>query len=104
MISILGNNAGSSGTYTLSGGGSLPYRYQTIGLSGTGLFNQTGGNNTVNIHFNTWGKMLAGVGTYNLNGGHLQAKNEIIGDDGTGTFNQSGGNNNVAAALTLGNS
>ena len=74
---ILGGNSGSSGTYTLSGGASLSSGDQVIGFNGTGLFNQTGGNNTVNNYL-ILGSNSTGVGTYNLSGGQLQADNEIL--------------------------
>ena len=77
---ILGSNSGSSGTYNLSGSGSLSTNlFQNIGFNGTGLFNQTGGNNLTNDSISL-GYNTGGVGTYNLNGGHLQADNETIGN------------------------
>jgi C1A family cysteine protease len=72
----LGYNAGSSGTYTLSGG-SLRAAYQYAGYSGSGIFNQSGGTNTVG------GSLYLGYnagarGTYNLTGGSLTVTGQII--------------------------
>jgi len=44
---ILGNAASISGSYTLSGTGVLTAAGETIGLSGSGAFTQSGGSNTV---------------------------------------------------------
>ena len=94
---ILGGNFGSSGTYTLSGGASLSSSSnQVIGFNGTGLFNQTGGNNTVGNAL-ILGQNASGVGTYNLSGGLLQANIETVGGFGTGTFTQSINSTNIVS-------
>ena len=41
----LGNNAGDSGTYNLSGSGQVSAYYEYVGYSGTGTFTQSGGTN-----------------------------------------------------------
>ncbi len=97
----LGFNSGSSGTYTLSGGGSLSAFEQDIGTNGSGLFTQAGGNNTVG-EFLFVGQNPGGVGTYILSGGQLQAVNEFIGHLGTGTFIQQRNGTNIVHALVLG--
>jgi hypothetical protein len=65
---ILGNSTGSQGTYNLSGTGELLARDEFVGYSGTGIFNQSGGTNTVD------GTLYLGSGTYNLTGGTLAVK------------------------------
>ena len=69
---------------------------ETVGDSGAGAFNQSGGTNTVNGSL-TLGVNAGGSGTYTLSGtGQLTTSwNEVVGASGTGTFTQSGGSNNV---------
>ncbi|MEN6317191.1 MAG: PEP-CTERM sorting domain-containing protein [Syntrophaceae bacterium] len=104
---VLGQQAGSHGTYSLSGG-SLSAETEAIGYGGTGVFNQSGGTNNA-------GNLVLGVGydlqdnlqpnasgTYNLSGtGILSAQNEVIGGNGTGVFTQTGGTNTVTGTLTI---
>jgi fibronectin-binding autotransporter adhesin len=93
---FLGYNANASGTYNLSGTGSLyigsPYRGEIIGFEGTGTFNQSGGlNSTYVINI---GYQSSSNGTYTLSElGQLSAEVEIVGGSGAGIFNQNGGNN-----------
>ncbi|MFZ0052385.1 MAG: autotransporter domain-containing protein, partial [Desulfobaccales bacterium] len=104
----LGDNAGASGTYNLSDSGSGSYLSvggpEYIGNSGTGVFTQGGGTNTVTndlyLAYNT-----GASGTYNLSStGYLSVGgSEIIGNSGTGVFTQSGGTNAVTSSLYLGN-
>jgi len=73
---VLGYNAGSGGTYTLSGG-SLRAAYLYAGYSGSGIFNQSGGKNAVG------GSLYVGYGagsrgTYNLAGGSLAVTGQIV--------------------------
>ena len=83
----LGNAAGSSGTYILSGSGLLSVSTcEYIGYSGSGSFTQSGGTHTV-------GYLILGDGgstTYNLCGGLLSASFEGP-DTGPTTFTQTGG-------------
>ncbi|MHB9072264.1 MAG: autotransporter domain-containing protein [Desulfobaccales bacterium] len=93
----LGQNAGASGTYDLSGGSLSVGGNAYIGYSGTGTFTQTGGTHTV-----TGILMLAAdagsSGTYSLSSGSLSVGNyEAVGYSGTGTFTQSGGTHSVTA-------
>ncbi len=97
----LGQNAGASGSYTLSdsGSGSLlsVAGNEYIGYSGTGTFIQSGGTNTV-----TGILILAAnagsSGTYSLSGGSLTVGDyEAVGYFGTGSFTQSGGTHTVTA-------
>jgi hypothetical protein len=108
----VGYNSGANGTYNLNsgtldentpdmGGGSSETTGlfgEVIGLSGTGMFNQTGGTNeseAINV-----GGNADGSGSYSLSGGNITITNIdaptdqailVIGDVGTGTFVQSGG-------------
>ena len=97
----LGSQAGSSGTYELSGTGQLSAYYVVIGDYGTGTFTQSGGTNTANLIL---GGKPGSNGTYNLSGtGQLSADAyEYIGQSGTGTFTQTGGTNTVIVNLYLG--
>jgi T5SS/PEP-CTERM-associated repeat protein len=86
---VLGDSG--TGTYTLSGTGSLSVGgNEYIGDDGAGIFNQSGGTNITNS------SLYVGdfTGTYSLSGsGLLSAGTEYVGSDGTGIFNQSGGTN-----------
>jgi fibronectin-binding autotransporter adhesin len=92
----LGNNAGSTGNYTLSGTGTLAIGTVYVGDEGTGIFNQSAGANGS-------GSLLVGMaigstGTYILSGtGSLAVEGETIAESGRGLFNQSGGTNNLGA-------
>ena len=65
----LGYNTGASGTYTLSGTGSLSSGSEYVGYNGSGSFTQSGGTNSVTDTLALgYG---SGRGTYNLTGGSL---------------------------------
>ncbi len=83
------------GTYNLSGG-SLSFRDEYIGSSGTGVFNQTGGTNTVQTI--TIAENPGSSGKYSLSGGTLTASN-IVNND---RFNYSGGNLNLGTLTNNG--
>ncbi len=94
----VGNNAGSFGTYNLSGSGLLSAPDEYIGNSGSGSFTQSGGTNTVSNFADglTLGNNAGSFGTYNLSGsGVLSAPDEYIGNSGSGSFTQSGGTNST---------
>ncbi len=98
---LLGYLGGSSGSYNLSGTGSLSAGYETIGLYGTGAFTQSGGTNTVGMM--TVASQAGSSGTYTLNGGTLNAGN-IYDGAGTSTFNLDGGTLNLTgSSITLDN-
>ena len=102
---MLGFQAGSSGTYSLSNSGTLSATgpvAEAIGFYGTGAFTQSGGTNTSTGIFYA-GFLPGSVGTYSLSGSGALASNgaEYIGYEGTGTFNQSGGTNTVTGANPL---
>jgi hypothetical protein len=97
---------GSIGTYELKGGG-LSAPQQHIGLSGTGLFTQTGASTNLTDYL-ILGES-GGTGTYNLQGGNLSTLYQWIGYGlGNGTFTQDGGINiayyNIVLAVDPGSS
>ncbi len=101
---ILGHGLG---TYSLSGGSLAVLYSEIVGADGTGIFNQSGGANTITgsngpgLVVDAWGYVNSSA-TYNLSGGKLLATNEYVGDSGTGTFTQSGGTNSISGCLYLG--
>ena len=103
----LGFDNGSTGTYLLSGAGSLNvFGAEKAGYSGNGIFNQSGGTN--NVGSSSAFSFLTisgngGAGTYLLSGsGVLNVfGSETIGGPGAGTFNQSGGTHNVGVPGTF---
>jgi len=82
----IGENAGVSGTYHLTGGtlSAAPY----VGYAGTGEFIQDGGSVSGGC---TIGWLHGSVGTYRLNNGSGPTSGVEIGVAGTGAFVQSGG-------------
>ncbi len=96
----LGNNAGDSGAYLLSGSGLLSVGFtECVGNSGSGNFTQTGGTHSA-ASFNV-GDNAGSSGLYTLNGGLLSSAYQTIGSSGGGTLTQSGGNN-PTTFLTIG--
>ena len=120
----LGYNPADRGTYNLSGTGVLsvfdgqsdgvcPPTSEYVGYSGTGLFTQSGGSNSIYCWYSTSGLYVGynsgSTGIYTLSGGTLSVTcgyeaAEFVGYSGTGTFLQSGGTNNVASTQNLGGS
>ena len=102
----IGEVAGSSGTYNLSGTGTLTVNSnEYVGDAGTGVFNQTGGTHTFNSGTQLYlGYSASGTGTYNLTRRALNSNSDavIIGRNGSGTFNQTGGINTVHGFFTVG--
>ncbi len=99
----LGENAGSTGTYSLSGSGQLNIAIGAllIGSSGTGVFNQTGGSVTV-PRGTVLGYLAGSNGAYTLSGtGTINTQSEQIGFQGVGTFSQSGGTNTITGSNNL---
>jgi len=99
----IGANAGSGGSYALSGSGLLSAAdSEIVGLSGTGSFTQSGGTNSFSTN-SFYGSLVLGgtagsCGSYNLSGSGLilpppYTGRERIGFYGTGSFTQSGGTN-----------
>ncbi len=109
---VVGNAAGSSGSYTLSDNAALHVfnvpgfsttGSENIGYSGTGNFTQNAGTtHTVDGSLAVGGEP-GGVGAYQMNGGNLSTGgSELIGFSGNGTFAQTGGNNTTAQVVDLG--
>jgi hypothetical protein len=104
----IGASVGSTGTYNLSGTGTLTVNTnEYIGDIGTGVFNQTGGMHTISgVGKDLYlGNNASGTsGTYTLSAGDLQVSNgsELIGYNVSGSFNQSGGTNTVNYEFGLG--
>ena len=97
-----GLHVSGSGTYNLSGTGQLYAGSEYIGEYGTGIFNQSGGTNSMFSGLDL-GYHENASGTYNLsNTGELSAPTEYVGDNGSGAFNQSGGTNTVSNSLYIG--
>ena len=103
-----GLSSGASGSYALSGTGSLSVAGgEIIGDSiGPGTFTQSGGTHTVGSDL-TLGNESGSSGSYTLSAGNLSVTGaEIIGNarvgTGTGTFTQSGGTNAVGNVFILG--
>jgi outer membrane autotransporter protein len=84
---VLGTQA-SSGTYELSGTGSLAAQNEIVGGAGTGVFNQTGGSHVVSNTL-TLAETAGSTGSYNLSGGTLTAS--YLDVKNGGAFTQTGG-------------
>jgi hypothetical protein len=99
---------GSSGAYYLSGTGTVSETFsEDIGFYGTGVFNQSGGTNTIVSGFNlNVGYDSGADGSYILSGGTITVGNGVFlsgstnGVGGVGTLNVSGGVLNIGTSLT----
>ena len=86
-----------TGTYTLENGSLIVGGMEYVGYQGVGVFNQSGGTNTVTQGLGGLaiggggGPYEGGLGTYNLSGGVLTVSNTAVGYYGNGTFVQTGG-------------
>jgi hypothetical protein len=104
----LGDQSGSTGTYTLGSGASLlaSNSSEYVGSFGLGVFNQTGGTNTIINNSLILGNYSGSTGNYTLgSGASLVASNsyEYVGYNGLGNFNQTGGTNTmIGKSLYLG--
>jgi hypothetical protein len=102
---ILGGTATGSGTYNLSGTGLLSVSTtEYIGDFGAGIFQQTGGTNSIT---NAGGLIVGFVagsnGQYSFSAGSLTVPgSEIVGDSGQGAFNQTGGTHSISGSLDIG--
>ena len=101
----LGHNAGASGAYNLSGIGVLASNEsEIIGNSGAGVFNQTGGTNTIS---GAGSDLLLGLnagstGAYTISGGTLSVgSNIVVGSFGTGTLNIQGNGSVTTNGLSI---
>ncbi len=130
LFLVLGNEAGSSGAYTLTGGTfaasnlyvsfsgngtftqsggtiTIPSSVGTgnlyVGFIGNGTFTQSGGTNTISNTLYLAAQSGAANGTYTLSGtGVLRATSEHVGEQGTGIFTQSGGTHTVSSMFEVG--
>ena len=107
----IGNeNAGASGTYTLSGTGALNVANEVVvgRESGTGTLNVDGGTITTSGNGNMYIGRRNGTGTLNQTAGTINVNREFgVGtrDDnkiGTGTYNLSGGSLTAANNIFIG--
>ncbi len=106
----LGERAGSSGSYTLSGGTLTVNAMENIGGAGTATFIQSGGTHTIGSPSSTFtnlnigamgsgpGGSSGGLGSYSLSGAGSLIVNgmEFISAVGPGTFTQTGGSHSVS--------
>jgi hypothetical protein len=97
---ILGYSAGSTGSYTLSCDGSLSAPEEVVGVGGIGIFNQSGGTNSIdsdlNLGFGTGSTgtyLLSCTGTLSVGDTEYVGGNRDFAGPASGTFNQSGGTN-----------
>ena len=101
----VGENIGLSGTYSLSGTGSLTATTENIGGDGIGTVTQNGGSNDCIYELFLGFDNASGVmptGTYNLESGSLSvAVDEIVGVMGDGNFNQTGGTQTIGSNLYI---
>jgi fibronectin-binding autotransporter adhesin len=106
-------NVGSgsiNNTYALSGTSTslTVLGTMSLGASGSGLFNQTGGtvtvhlmNSGVNVGLVTLGANSSGFGTYLLSGGLLDADNVLVGTAGGALFSVSNGATMASDFITI---
>ena len=100
-IVVLAENVGTTGSYALSGTGTLNATVLDVGDSGHGSFSQNGGiTNAGSLLIGMYGPASgeASVGDYNLQSGALNTGTTVVGQEGTGTFEQSGGNHTITAS------
>jgi hypothetical protein len=98
----IGSFLGATGTYNLSGTGSLTADTQYVGFNDRGIFNQSGGSNAA--QYVSVGNAAPGWGTYNLSGGTLtigSAGSLVIGRVGRGELIQTGGDINGSNSSVL---
>jgi hypothetical protein len=86
----LGIDDVSIGIYNQSAGSVIVNAGERIGLSGLGLFDQSGGTHTITQGSLVLGSEPGGVGNYTLSGDGSLTANPGLGI-GTGTFRQTGG-------------
>jgi hypothetical protein len=106
----IGNTGGGSDTLSQTSTFTLDtLAVEYVGYAGTGIFNQSAGNdligNVTNPQNLVIGNNASSNGAYSLSGsGSLTTTAwEILGNSGVGAFNQSGGTNTVNEYLVLGN-
>jgi hypothetical protein len=95
----LGNNSGSTGSYSLSGGSLTVAGAEYIGNKGSGAFTQSGGVNAVSGQL-TLGQNSGGSGVYTLNGGTLTTAGIVYGA-GNNSFEWTAGTVNFTTELAV---
>ncbi len=88
----IGNNTGGTGTYELSGGGTLTATNEYVGAEGNGTLTQSGGSNATSYF--VIGNNAGGVGLYTLSAGTLDQHRRHLPRRirrRAGRFNQTGG-------------
>ncbi|MCX5670457.1 MAG: hypothetical protein NTU94_03945 [Planctomycetota bacterium] len=90
----LGVQSTGTGTYALSGTGTLSANATFVGYRGTGTFNQSGGTHSSSDPVYL-GYSAGSHGTYLLSNGFLASGRTFVGLSGTGTFLQSGGSHST---------
>jgi hypothetical protein len=105
---FVGYSATATGTYSLSGTGTLTAGSEYIGYTGTGTFTQ-GGTSENDIHSTLQvgqpaldGSFNSNLDKYELDGGVLNAGEEIIGNGNQSAFVQTGGANTITGDLQIG--
>jgi hypothetical protein len=92
---VLAAQAGSQGTYAVSGDAEIDAPLITVGAAGHGTMTQSSGTVKVTTPAHTGTLAIAekpgSTGTYHKPGGTLTADNIIVGQQGQGTFDQGGG-------------
>ncbi len=96
----IGYEAGSLGTYELSGDGLLTVNGVTVGNLGIGTFTQTGGTSELNNGL-TLGAEGGSDGTYTLSAGQLATQRQSVGISGVAHFYHTGGTNTSSTKITL---
>jgi T5SS/PEP-CTERM-associated repeat protein len=96
----LGSQKGSTGTYTLSGTGTLMAGGESVGEYGTGVFNQTGGTNTTS-HGNLDLGLPLGSGSFTISGGVTTVGGNVVEYGGGVLSVSNSGQLSVAGTLTV---
>ena len=97
---IIGWNAGSVGTYTLTGGTFTSSNYAFVGYQGTGTVNVNGGSFSGNV---TQLGNSGGAGTLNVSSGSFATQSLTVGGNSSaaGTLNLSGGSFSVSGGFVI---
>lgn len=88
----VGQYAGSNGTFSLTGSGSITAGYEQVGIYGTGVFAQSGGANSVAKQLVVQNH-AGSSGHYDMSGGTLSSSSVY----NNGVFQQTGGTASVGA-------
>ncbi|MDD5705687.1 MAG: hypothetical protein PHR35_07160 [Kiritimatiellae bacterium] len=104
---LLGTNSNTRGTLQVTGGDLRIINGMIVGVYGTGLVFQTGGdisidNGGVSDTTFSLGNYSSSTGYYEMAGGTLTVTNGIIGVAGCGEFRQTGGTNRIRKYFFLG--